>query len=678
MTSFDIFDTLLTRTVWKPFGIFLLVQRELMETGVKYPVSHYVKENYALLRKNAEEHARRANRYAGGEEVTLDEIYRCMSQMAHLSEEELRELKNLEIQTELKNSVPIPENIQLLQECLNRKEDVILISDMYLPKEVIRELLVQADPILGKLPLYVSSEYGKTKRSGALYLQAKEELHISYAEWSHYGDNLFSDVNIPKKMGIKAVQIQWGENAFSQRLIKEKALYEDATGQIFLGASKNTIKNHSLKNAGMIGASVGGCLLYPYVDWVVHTSLELGYNRLFFVARDGFVLKKIADEIILANQYKLTTKYLFGSRKAWRVDTEKEKTLLKKYLMQEIGIVDDKFALVDLQGTGCSMEYLSNILGQEKTFCLNVFYYQLFYGKENSNCNFMPFTILEDNIFIETFARAPHGVTLGYEEKDGRIFPVLAKTDMNIWERHGLPDYLRGVEAFSKELAWTLKKLKMHGDSLKLASYVIRYAQESFDQELLQFVGDLPHNDSSDDLKYLFAPKLSKKDIYRIYMWRTTESIQEVYKGNHLPFSEKRMSIQDERQKEFYVRHYYDGLGSAIHRFKYIARKKKAVKGFGRIIIYAAGDKGKWLYQFITYETKSRVVGWADINYQELQEKGMPVVSLSEALKNEYDVIVIALNNADACKRLEDEFVSIGIHKDKIMCMEEFCRMVCK
>ena len=48
----------------------------------------------------------------------------------------------------------------MLHNLLDSYQDVILISDMYLPKEVILEMLYQVDPRLTELPLYLSSDIG--------------------------------------------------------------------------------------------------------------------------------------------------------------------------------------------------------------------------------------------------------------------------------------------------------------------------------------------------------------------------------------------------------------------------------------------------------------------------------------------------------------------------------------
>ena len=93
MVSFDIFDTLITRTVWEPSGTFLLVQEKLADLHCETPCLDYIRNNYALLRKNAEIYARKAAAYVGREEVTLDEIYGVFARMTQASAEAVEKMK---------------------------------------------------------------------------------------------------------------------------------------------------------------------------------------------------------------------------------------------------------------------------------------------------------------------------------------------------------------------------------------------------------------------------------------------------------------------------------------------------------------------------------------------------------------------------------------------------------
>ena len=71
--------------------------------------------------------------------------------------------------------------------------------------------------------------------------------------------------------------------------------------------------------------------MYPYVEWLLKESVQKGFQRLFFIARDGYVLKEIADIIIRRQGLEIETYYLYGSRKAWRLPS----ITIEKFDMKE-------------------------------------------------------------------------------------------------------------------------------------------------------------------------------------------------------------------------------------------------------------------------------------------------------------------------------------------------------
>ena len=128
------------------------------------------------------------------------------------------------------------------------------------------------------------------------------------------------------------------------------------------------------------------------------------------------------------------------------------------------------------------------------------------------------------------------------------------------------------------------------------------------------------------------------------------------------------MSKKDAQKKQFCEKHMYDFWGKGIHRLKYLTKRKRRIPGYKRIVIYAAGQMGQELFHYITYETCAKVVGWTDMDYRSLQKKGMPVVSLEEALAHEYDGVVIAIRDGHMCDIIKEMLISRGVNREKIMC----------
>ena len=81
--------------------------------------------------------------------------------------------------------------------------------------------------------------------------------------------------------------------------------------QLVIGNAKNTrlIDCLCVDSKKMFGASFAAPMLYSYVNWLLELSVKQGIKRLYFIARDGYILHKIADIIIHNKNLDITTKY---------------------------------------------------------------------------------------------------------------------------------------------------------------------------------------------------------------------------------------------------------------------------------------------------------------------------------------------------------------------------------
>ena len=96
--SFDIFDTLITRKTQTPNGVFLYMQEELKR------IEDYktIADDFISLRVDAEQEARIFN---DGDEIGLNDIYKCLVKNCNLSENKIHELIELEVEAEQENMV---------------------------------------------------------------------------------------------------------------------------------------------------------------------------------------------------------------------------------------------------------------------------------------------------------------------------------------------------------------------------------------------------------------------------------------------------------------------------------------------------------------------------------------------------------------------------------------------
>lgn len=62
-----------------------------------------------------------------------------------------------------------------------------------------------------------------------------------------------------------------------------------------------------------------GPIVYEYVSWVLHEALKRGYRKLYFLARDGYILCKAAKKICSNLHIDMECRYLYCSRAALRM-----------------------------------------------------------------------------------------------------------------------------------------------------------------------------------------------------------------------------------------------------------------------------------------------------------------------------------------------------------------------
>ena len=514
--SFDIFDTLITRTTFNPIGIFLLMQNELIFNEEYSDIPSFVRRNFKTLRMGAENFLKRTrcltrmDRILSPEEAqqefSLKDFYALMGERHNLSDEQQKKLINLEIETEINNSLPITENIEILKELILEGKRVILVSDMYLEEDTIRRILTKHDDIFKDIKIYVSSKYQEFKGTGKLYhAVAKEEGIDNYSKWLHIGDNLNSDIKQAEKLKIKTYHFKKEERTEFESIFYNNTLLElSPEAQVLLGSStytRNTLKDNPMADF----ATLATIVLYPYVKWLINKSLDMGLTRLYFIARDGYVLKEIADVIIEQEKIEnLKTYYIYGSRDAWRLPCAKnsediifiltyyinnttisfiaerygittgelkkflhgkfkkenkiltadnlttkrnmldtpefiefilnknkeKKELLIEYLRQNVDFSDDKFAFVDLTCSGTTNCLLADLIKDNFNVLSKCFTIILYRNLENNNITFYDYTQqFYESIIVEIFGRAPHGQTVGYENKEGKIIPILSETE---------------------------------------------------------------------------------------------------------------------------------------------------------------------------------------------------------------------------------------------------------
>lgn len=584
--SFDVFDTLITRTTATPLGIFALIEDKLKKSTFDMPSN--IKNNFYYLRIECERNIRKYFLKDGKEDFSIYDIYNYLSLNNFLSDKQKQFLINLEIETEIENSIPIEANIKILKSLVNENYKVVLISDMYLTSDIIRKILTKHDNIFKNINIYSSSDYSKTKHSGNLYKIVKDIENIDYKEWKHMGDNEYSDIFKAKKLSIDTELFCYEQLLdFEKRIIHSNM--DDSSIQLLVGLSRNIrLDNQKMSYPKKLGISLGGQIFIGYIEWILDCSLKYNIKNIYFIARDGFGLKTMADIIIKNKNLNIKTYYIYGSREAWQLPSiccgldipssflwksntieelmyffnldkseffkflpkkyrklnkilcdkdrknlknilyenydfkdyviSKNKNkyyILRDYLKQEINF-DEKFAFVDLRGSGETQERLSAIIN---SFCkIQIFTFYFYYQNNkidtlnNKNFSFFPNGNYMHNS-IELLSRAQHGQTIGYEYIDKKIQPILENIENNKMKDILYYDYIDGIKYFAEYYTCFNKNIKYN---IKLFIEYQKYLTSIIDKNIADFFGSIPFKMHGKVINVIeYAPKISLLDSIR-------------------------------------------------------------------------------------------------------------------------------------------------------------------
>jgi FMN phosphatase YigB (HAD superfamily) len=313
--SFDIFDTSLVRIWAKPIDLF-------WELGVRLQQERLTQvspEMWQDMRVKAESEARQKS-ITG--EVTIQNIYEQLVPTFDWSPAELEKAIALEIQLEGLSLRPVPEIQRQIQELHQQQQAIAYLSDMYLPTEIIKDFLkdhkIWADGDL----LYVSAEIGVGKGSGQLFKHHLRQNSLAISQLHHSGDNLHSDIHVPKKMGIQVTPfLQAHLNRYEQQIsdnvklpLQFRSLLAGASRLCRLQCLEIQPHGQAIWNTA---ANVIAPLIFGFVHWVLTEAKRQGIQRLYFMARDGQILLKTAQVICQKWGYDIDCRYFYGSRQAF-------------------------------------------------------------------------------------------------------------------------------------------------------------------------------------------------------------------------------------------------------------------------------------------------------------------------------------------------------------------------
>lgn len=336
VVSFDMFDTLVVRPFYQSSDLFELMDKEFINLTKSNPIIKFSK-----IRIDAESFLRKKNIEMDIEEVKIDEIYNYIHEFYSIPINIVDKLKKFEEELEIKFCYRRQTGYELyrLAKFLNKR--VIVITDMYLNKDTIENILKCNNYDFDKI--YLSSELLKTKDSGNLFEFVKEKEKNSIL---HIGDNLHSDIEMAKKNHIfvdylpRAIDVFMGKTDINTNrcgsLFEEFDMYNinvnaylkisGVRSSLAIIANKyfdNPFRNFTgnarfNSDPFLIGYYALGMQLLSLSNWILSDTKIKKYDSISFMSRDGYLplnACKVLQQNTSLNK-NINLNYVFISRRA--------------------------------------------------------------------------------------------------------------------------------------------------------------------------------------------------------------------------------------------------------------------------------------------------------------------------------------------------------------------------
>ncbi len=321
LTTFDIFDTLIARRCIHPHAVFDDVEIKRNVPG------------FAAARVKAEQSLEQ-------NDYSIVDIYRELKRDLALSEDAADALLEAELQEELANVVPIADNIARLT------PDSVLITDMYLPPDVIRAMLSSAG-VSDELPI-VQTSHGK--RTGTVWRTLANAGYVC----RHLGDNPQSDHDSALAAGMQPEIQSLGTPSSIEATLLDVGLVELPrslrAARLMTPTAGVAVDVHRLQLEFNVP------LLAVCSILIRHHAMTQGLDRVVYAARDGLHLKLMHDSMDAAMGGCTATHYWHTSRIA-RTSGDAQ------YLEYCRSLIGATSLVVDLCGTGASLARLYQDLG---------------------------------------------------------------------------------------------------------------------------------------------------------------------------------------------------------------------------------------------------------------------------------------------------------------------------
>lgn len=492
VVSFDLFDTLVTRSVRSYTDVFELLDLKLREKGINIP-------DFAQLRLFAEKELSK------NKAPNLKQIYACVLKRTGGNFVTASELAWMEWEIDFSIMVARERVCDVFRKAVSSGKRVVITTDSYYSLEQITEILDRFG-LTGWDKVLVSCECGISKTQGLFKIlenryKAEKILHI--------GDDEFSDIEKASANGMDTYRVFSGEDLFDalgglgmeqdimaaadrlkagmfiSRMFNSPFWFEDEGGVL------------SVPDAFEIGYLFCAPIITDFILWLKEKTETQNFKQVLFCARDGYFIGRLfrmvsprtksiyflasrmaairagmenEDDIAYVNSMKY-----FGEQKEafkrrfgitaddWEYGELNKKILEKSAVQREnykkyikkLNIQKDNLAMFDFVAKGTVQMYLQKMFPQQ----MRGFYFlqlepefmadkgldiQPFYSNEEKDTSM----IFDHYYILETILTSPYPQT---EEFDGEGNPIFAAETRSEQDVQCFQKVQEGIFAYVKE-----------------------------------------------------------------------------------------------------------------------------------------------------------------------------------------------------------------------------------
>lgn len=322
--SFDVFDTLLYRPFKSPSDMFEFMSEEVRQ------ICNLPSLDFRAARRAAEKAAFEEAIARGDGETHIDEIYQAFAEQTGVGQELAERVKQLEMQMEMDILYPRLSGFKAFNEARSLGKRIIIISDMYLPRDFL-EAILKKNGYEGYDRFYVSSEARVKKHNGRLFDHVLEDLNVDPKTILHVGDNVAADVVRAKERGIKPFHLVKASEVFAECDSFKNPWSRDEERhsldwKMILAVAGNRFHDNPYLphrrgtlfcgDPWRLGYYGQGPMLLGYTKWLMEKAIRDGVKRLYFLSRDGLIMKEAYDRIAQNYPDAPSSHYLLCSRRA--------------------------------------------------------------------------------------------------------------------------------------------------------------------------------------------------------------------------------------------------------------------------------------------------------------------------------------------------------------------------